>query len=121
MPTAEIVWAVPPSTLANVVSDMRESFYEVLEVEMQSAADELLMWMVANHPWTNRTYEAENSLVSETRDQGETVIIENAAPHGIWLEFKHGGRWGVIRPALSAAGPIFRRGMENVVKEVLSG
>lgn len=119
--TATLVWQVSPALLADQVGDMRGRFYDVLEWEMQSAADEVLMWMVANHPWTNRTFQAENELRADAVNGGEQVILENSAPHGIYLEFKHGGRWGVIRPALAAAAPIFRAAMESTLDQVING
>lgn len=119
--TVDIVWYTSPTVLAEQVGDMRASFLDILSEEMEAAAEEALDWMRGNHPWTNRTHQAENELAATVEDSGQVVTLENAAPHGIYLEFKYGGKWGVIRPALTATAPGFRDAMEATLHRTLVG
>lgn len=71
-------------------------------------ADETATWMKANHRWVNRTGEAEAKLQASAVQLAQHLIavyIVQGAPHGIWLELRWGGRYGIIPDALMYAYP----------------
>lgn len=66
-------------------------------------ADEATAYMKAHHPWTNRTGAAEAGLQASAVQLAEHLIaiyLVSSAPHGIWLEIKYAGKWGIIPEAM---------------------
>lgn len=74
-------------------------FLSVLEMEMSAVAEEMQAFARANHPWQNQTGEAERTFTVTVMGR-HTIVAKHGAPHGIWLEFKYGGRWGIIPKTL---------------------
>lgn len=80
-------------------------------------AEDVWLYMVQNHPWTNRTGEAEEKLHAEAVRVAEHMVAiyaAHGAAHGIWLEIRWGGRWGIIPEALQAAYPRIMRELRGV-------
>jgi hypothetical protein len=89
----------------------------ILRSQLQQVANEMLSWAQANHPWTNRTHAAEMGLDIDVTHGGRRITLGHGAPHGVFLEFKHGGRWGVIRPTMEAFAPRYREAMQTALSE----
>lgn len=69
-------------------------------------AEEMQQYMVANHRWVNRSYEAEENLRGEAVKLAEHLIAIYAvsgAPHGVFLEMEGPNpdpKWGIIPEAM---------------------
>ena len=99
-----IRWRQDPSTLAAGLERWAEAALDALEASWRDLGDTILVYAEANHPWQNITYAAEQGLSVDVRRQETTLILTlyNASAHGVWLEVRFDGRWGVIAPALQA-------------------
>lgn len=75
-----------------------------LPMEMEAVGRKAIAFAAANHPWTNRTGEAERGLSYEVVRAGDvvTLTLYHAAPHGIWLETRWAGKWGVLPKAMTS-------------------
>lgn len=78
-------------------------------------------WMKDNHPWQNITGAAEAGLeafVEEIALDITQIILTHGegVEYGVYLELAHGGRWGVISPALDVWGPIVWRDVQALLR-----
>lgn len=77
---------------------------------MQDIANEMVEYAQSNHPWTNRTGNAEAGLQASVVRQGPTswTILLGHGPqvsYGLWLEVRHGGKFAIILPTLQYFAP----------------
>lgn len=84
-----------------------------------------------NHPWQNVSGKAEEGLTGyyggyggAFAPPGETVHYAalrhgEDVPYGIWLEVKHGGRWGIIQRTMEAYKDRIRGAVEAALNEVM--
>ncbi len=120
MATSGIVWR-PGRTPAKLSAEIRvlgtRIDAAILRVA-QAVAEDVRQYMVANHPWTNRTNEAEDNLRASAHRLAAHVVaiyLVQGAPHGIWLEIRWGGRWGIIPDALAYAFPNIMRELRGAL------
>lgn len=116
---AGITWSVPISVIREGVARIENAFMPALTTNMTNAANEVLAWAQANHPWTNRTSMAQNTFDVSVTHGGRRVTYAYGVDYGIYLAFKHGGKWDVIRPAMEMGSPIFRDAMEQTLKDAM--
>lgn len=80
---------------------------------LAGVAKDMEAYAKENHPWQNRTGDAERGLegyhggYGDFGRAGETAHFAavkhgDDVPYGIWLETAHGGRWGIIQRTLEA-------------------
>lgn len=93
-----VVWVVSPDELGAAVIRYGDYLVRSILRELERIARDIAAWMQANHPWSNRTGEAEQGLRCEAfeSDGGLLLVAYHSAAHGKWLELKWGGIWGVI-------------------------
>lgn len=112
---AGITWSIPVRVLREGVERGERQFLETLREEMQQAANWMLSYAQGNHPWTNRTGMAELTMDISLTHGGRRITLAYGVPYGIYLAYKHGGRWDVIRPTMEAGAPIVRQAMDNAL------
>lgn len=106
-----IRWATPPSTLIKRIKVLGQETDEGVLRVAQVIAEEVQSYMVANHKWTNRSFEAEDNLRGEAVRLAEHLVAIYAvsgAPHGVFLEMEGNSpdpKWGIIPEALQQAYP----------------
>lgn len=96
--SARIEWAPGPETIAEAIGEWVEEGRQRLSGELEGVGSDMRAYAQVAHPWTNRTGQAEAELDYQLEDGGSTVTltIYQGAPHGIWLEVRWGGRWGIL-------------------------
>jgi hypothetical protein len=61
-----------------------------------------------NAPWTDRTANARNGLMSAHQKEPMVVhrlILYHTMPYGLWLEVRWSGRYAIIGPTMFEIGP----------------
>lgn len=112
MPTnVGVRWVTPPAVLAGAI----EAYGKMVINAVAEVAKEIEVLMVAdakqNHPWTNRTGDAEAGLFGETVREAAAGLVSIYLSHGteveygIWLEINHGGAYAVIMRTIEAHLP----------------
>ena len=111
MAGVSIDWASPPDALAGNVESYWNRVEAALERELRIAGDQILSYAQSAHPWQNRTGEAEEKLRVEITvgDGTLELALGHGAAHGIYLEKRWAGRWGVIPAALTMGYPLVMR------------
>ncbi len=75
---------------------------------LEEAAIRIVERMQHEHPWTNRTGEAERSLQCEVFDAPgprTRLIAFHGVPYGKFLETMQGGRFAVLFPTMRSEWP----------------
>ena len=74
-----------------------------------------------NHPWHNRTGNAESNLVGYTENSEGRIAFGvghgTKIDYGEYLETKNDGEWGVCKKAVEHTIPDFERQFEKALKE----
>jgi hypothetical protein len=79
------------------IQSLKEGSFVVLE----EYAPKVQAFMVREGPWTDQTGEARRSLYAEAViTDMPRLIFGHGAPHGIFLETAHGGRYAIIPKTL---------------------
>lgn len=96
--SARLVWSPGVEVIADGIDAWVAQGRARLASELLQVGEEMRAYAQLNHPWTNRTGEAEAELGYAVDDGGDVIelTIYQGAPHGIWLEVKYGGRWGIL-------------------------
>ena len=106
-----IIWRTSPSDLGKKIKILGDEIDEKVLRVAQVIAEEVQQYMVSNHRWVNRSYEAEDNLRGEAVRLAEHLIAIYAvsgAPHGVFLEMEGSSpdpKWGIIPEALQQAYP----------------
>jgi hypothetical protein len=82
-----VIWD-NPSAFEGALVAFGAAFPDLVRAALEPIAGEGEAWMMANHPFQNRTGEAEASFFGRVTGDGETVVIELGASsdHSIYLE-----------------------------------
>lgn len=76
---------------------------------MEKLSEEMIQYAKDNHPWENRTGDAEAGIsahIIDNPDKDTTVIwLGHAVPYGVWLEIMQGGRFAILLPTLYKFAP----------------
>ncbi len=111
---ARFLWrSSPTAQLGKTVDAMGNNIEDYVDHEMQAAGKLVLAWMRSNHPWQNRTGAAEAGLTVENIPHG--FRMSHGVSYGVYLEFKNGGRWGVMRPAMVYAENVAEAAMHRAL------
>lgn len=108
-------WSASPLVLADAMAELKTGLRDRLHRNLEGVGANMLAYAAGNHPWQNRTGEAEAGLSAEvlSEEGGERLVLYHTAPHGLWLEVKHNGRWGIIPASLAAhEGEAMQAGMD---------
>lgn len=88
---------------------MNRKHRKVVESYMVQKAEELEMYMKANHPWKNRTGAAEAGLSARVQSSNlnyvQTITLEHGVPYGKYLEYSMERRFAIIEPTIRLKGP----------------
>lgn len=114
-----LVWTTPPSVLAQRVGDMRSVLRQNVADELDQLAQELKAWADANHPWQNQTGDAERLFEVVVTYGGLRLEARHGVYYGKFLEFKHGGKWGVIRPLMNYARGPGKQAMNRALEKTM--
>lgn len=113
MAKSGIVWnrGGSPAAMAKRVAKFSQRLDDKVLRVAQVIADEVQQYMVSNHRWVNRSFEAEEKLRGEAV-RIATHLVEiyavQGAPHGVFLEMEGSNpdpKWGIIPEALMQAYP----------------
>lgn len=104
MISMDVTWQGRADVLATNLDDWWGRVESRLPAELERVGAKAVAYAVANHPWTNRTGAAERGLSYEVVPSGDsyTITLYHAAPHGIWLETRWAGRWGILPKAMTS-------------------
>ncbi len=121
---AKLVWRPSPSaSIGLVVARMVGAIDDDVERELRAAGKQALTYMRASHAWRNRTGAAEARLNVESIGglpaHVHGIRLAHGVPYGVYLEFKHGGRWGVIRPGMTYAQSVVQAAMHRAVLQTV--
>lgn len=76
---------------------------------MLSKARDLEQYMKSNHPWKNRTGNAERGLsarlVSSPQNYVQSIELAHGVPYGVYLEYSMEKRFAIIEPTIRIKGP----------------
>lgn len=114
---ASLTWQVPPSVMAGNLATSADEMVQVVEEGLQRAAQTMKAYEVANHPWQNRTGNAESEFTVEV--YGMKIIARHGVFYGIYLEYKNGGRFGVLPGVMSAGEEAIGNLMEQALDRLL--
>ncbi|MGI8547754.1 MAG: hypothetical protein ACR2M1_10520 [Gemmatimonadaceae bacterium] len=114
---ASLTWSVPPSVMAQHLETSLLEMEAVVHEGLAQAAAVMKDYEVGNHPWVNRTGAAEAQFTVEV--QGYRILARHGVFYGIYLEYKNGGRWGVLPGVMTAGeaavGDVLNRALERLL------
>lgn len=88
---------------------MDKRYRGVVQDYMFKKAEELEIFMKSNHPWRNRTGNAEAGLsarlTSSRMNYVQTISLSHGVPYGVHLEYGMGRRFAIIEPTIRIKGP----------------
>ncbi len=118
-----LVWTQHPRLIEQRLLGVSREVVEEVAVVAEDVASFMQDYAQGNHPWQNRTGEAERGLTGSVDRAGDRIasVIAHTAPHGIFLELKYAGRDGVLPDTLDAALPYAERELNRVVRGVFRG
>lgn len=108
-------WIVPMDTLADDFARRRERFVSSFGTNMNDVTQRMQSYAQSNHPWQNRTGDAERLFSVQYTDL--LMVIEHGVPYGIHLENMQGGRFGIIPATLTHGKPIIQEAMTRSLAE----
>lgn len=113
-----IIWMDTPAELADLLDKHWDRTEKFLTDEFNRAGIDVQSYAKRNHPWTNRTFQAENEFFVKTYWEGTTLRMDIAqgAPHGVFLEYRWGGKWGIIPLSMNYGGARIRAAMNAVMR-----
>lgn len=114
-------WHPPMYIIEAGVRKSRERFLIELEFEMGMAANDLQTFAQQNHPWQNRTGDAERLFKVEAQDRGQTITMEHGVYYGRYLEAMQGGRYGVIPMTFTYGKSIISDHLQRSLDRTLNG
>ena len=93
----------------NGVSAYRREFEKAVLESFREGSNRITAWEKSNHPWRNRTTQAEQKIKCTAFREGNKIIMENAHyaidprtkfKYGIALELWHERRFAILQTAL---------------------
>jgi hypothetical protein len=84
---------------------VEKTMKEALRVVCDAAAKKMETWAKENHPWQNRTGNAEQKLHGEgywENDTNLTCAVMHCVDYGVWLELAHAKRFAVLEDAIES-------------------
>ena len=112
-----LVWHVPMYVIAAGWEKGQERFLIELEYNLEIAAMRIKSYAQANHPWQNRTGDAERDFSVEVVDGYKSMTMEHGVPYGKFLESMQGGRFGVIPMTFTYGKPIVQEAMQRALDQ----
>ena len=112
----QLRWEVPPSVMARNIRTSVQKMARRMQAEMQKAAGQMQQFARSSHPWTNRTGAAEAGLYS--RASGMVITYGHTVYYGVYLEFKYGGKWGVLPATRDYGEGLVSSGMRAALSEL---
>jgi len=93
----------------------------IAETYGKAAGNKMVAYAKRNHPWTNRTYMAQNTITSSAQWYGHVLRIglHSGVNYGVYLEFKrfkHKGRLSIFFPTVRAMTPEILAGWAERMK-----
>lgn len=89
----------------------------IVEAYMFNKAKELEDYMKANHPWQNRTGNAERGLSGKLQSSRmgfvQTIELAHGVPYGVYLEYSMERRFAIIEPTIRLKGPEIVRDLQG--------
>lgn len=102
--SGKIVWS--GANLGRNIEVAQSIFEGYVVAIMTRGATNGQNYMRENAPWTDRTGNARGGLFAQYVNDGDshTIVMYHTMPYGVYLEFKDGGRYKIIEPALRHTG-----------------
>lgn len=93
------------------VERYRRRLEQTIYTTAQEIAREVTAWEKANHPWQNRTGEAERTIHCIAVQEGPLIGLENRhiVFYGKFLELRNEGRFAILQTALRRFWAEWRR------------
>lgn len=114
----QLSWEVPPAVLARNLGVSVQKAAAVLRAGLVTAAAQMAAFAKSNHPWQNQTGAAEETF--RVVASGLQITISHGVYYGVYLEYKYGGKWGVIPATMEyGSGPV-RTAMMATIKAIAS-
>ncbi len=112
---AELSWSVAIDVLAAGIGQGEERFFSLLEQNIEDAAGKMTSYAQSNHPWTNRTGDAERTFQVRTENGGLRIVLAHGVFYGKYLELKNGGQYGVIPAVMQYARAPVRDAIQDAL------
>ena len=93
----------PEDALVELAEAYVTAIHDSIVTLARRYAPEIEQWLKDNAPWTDRTSNARQTLMSEVEEIANSaviIILAHGMEYGVFLELAHGGRYSVIMPAL---------------------
>lgn len=92
--------------LAQKLSEARSRTPIAVRNCLSGFEDELRKYMQANHPWKNRTGNAERGLGADlvSRNDRVDITLYHSVYYGVYLEYSMEQRFAILGPTLDAKG-----------------
>jgi hypothetical protein len=94
--------------------DIKEAIYQLA----QRFVIDIVNWMKENAPWTDRTGNLRQSLWADVAQRLNEISIsfDYGLYYGVFLEFKHQGRYAIIAPALDHFAPLWVQAVQELLR-----
>lgn len=112
-----VTWPIPMYVIEQGWKKGRERFIIELEFNLASAARRIEGYAKANHPWRNRTGDAEREFSVEIVDGHKKMTMGHGVPYGKFLEAMQGGRFGVIPMTLTYGKPVVQEALQKALDQ----
>lgn len=92
---------------------------------MNIKANELEQYMKANHPWKNRTGNAERGLHADVdtseKCYRQTITLAHGADiyYGVYLEYYYGRKYAIIEPTIRIKGPEIVNDLRGMIGPIM--
>lgn len=111
-----VSWPVPMYVIEHGFQKGRERFLIEIEYNLEVAAHRIKSFAQSNHPWGNRTGDAERLFEVEMVGH-QKMEMGHGVPYGKYLEAMQGGRFGVIPMAFTYGKPIIHEAMQRALDQ----
>jgi hypothetical protein len=112
-----IDWSSSPEQLADQTDDWWLRVEERLAEELERVGQMMVDYARGNHPWTNRSGQAERELHFRVEvGSSFSLTLAHGAPHGVYLEYRWAGRWGVIPQTMTYGYPLIARALLSALQ-----
>jgi hypothetical protein len=107
MGKASFSWETDPNIMADKIAGWKEKAIAGLRALFLVFGARLTSYAMEHAPWTDRTSNARQGLITGMEDSGTSLvlILAHSMDYGIYLETKYGGKWGTILDSIEAIYP----------------